>query len=67
MTRHHPLDGNMIAADAHYERPHPDDHDFCDRCGRPFHTPDVDGVQWDQHPVLFMLCTDCGDLMEGEE
>ncbi len=43
-----------------------DEPDFCDRCGRPFNLPDIDGVQWSQHPRLFMFCEGCGDEMEDE-
>lgn len=62
----HRLDGNAIAADRHYGQDRASDFDFCDRCGRPFNTPDFDGNTWSQHPTLFMFCEDCGDEMEDE-
>lgn len=67
MPNRHPLDGNAIAADRHYEQDRPSDYDFCDRCGRPFGGDEDD--QFDfvrQHPRLFMLCEVCGDEMEDE-
>ena len=68
MTARHPLDGNAIAADAHYGQDRASDYDFCDRCGRPTNgDPDLDGNVWRQHPTLFMFCEDCGDEMEDEE
>lgn len=60
-------DANMRAADAHYGADRPSDFDFCDRCGRPFNEPDLDGCTWDQHPRLFMFCEDCGDEMENDD
>ncbi len=70
MTARHPLDGNAIAADAHYGQGRAEDHDFCDRCGAPFSDDpariDPNTCAVTQHPTLFMLCTDCGDDMEDD-
>lgn len=67
MTDRHPLDGNAIAADAHYED-RPEHHDFCDRCGCLFEADpnDEDAPACPQHPVMFMYCEDCGDDMQAE-
>lgn len=66
MTPRHPLDGNAIAADQHYDQPHPSDHDFCDQCGATFREPNADDRTVEQHRVMFVLCESCGDNMEDE-
>lgn len=48
MTRH-PLDGNAIAADAHYGREEPEMRE-CDQCASHRHwILDKDDPQWDGH------------------
>lgn len=61
MTRHHPLDGNMIAADAHYER---DDYvsDTCDMCGAM-----LDGEEATRDDDATELCSMCADFLRDEQ
>lgn len=66
MSRHHPLDGNMIAADAHYEQSSPDDFDGCDMCGVSFVMPDINGFQHRQDHDMYFLCESCADEMKEE-
>lgn len=66
MTQWHPLDGNMIAADAYYEQTSPDDFDGCDRCGVSFELPDVDGFHHRQDSDICFLCESCADEMKEE-
>lgn len=66
MTRWHPLDGNMIAADSHYEQSRPSDFDECGMCGVSFVLPDVDGFQHRQDHDIYFLCESCADEMKEE-
>lgn len=66
MTPRHPLDGNAIAADRHYDQPAPTDHDCCDQCGAPFGDPDDDPDCVVQDAVAFMWCETCAEA-HGDE
>ena len=64
MTRH-PLDGNALAADAHYDRQDKSDLFFCAYCHRPFRDgpddePENGGLS-DQSGTRWNLCADCED------
>lgn len=63
MTQWHPLDGNMIAADAHYEQSNQDE---CDMCGVSFVLTDIDGFQYQQDSDIYFLCESCADEMKEE-
>ena len=56
-------DGNMIAADAHYDAPAAYDHSYCEECLRPFREspddePDNDALA-NQDGSAFHLCKSC--------
>lgn len=64
MIARHPLDGNAIAADLHFNQPRCEDFDACICCGADFGADD----QWDaQHPDQVGLCLCCGDGWEDEQ
>ena len=58
-------DLNMRAADGHDGAGRPNDFGCCDQCGREF-GKFHDGLFVSQHPIFFMLCSDCGEEMEDD-
>lgn len=69
---HHPLDGNAIAADAHYDRPDPCGTEDGDTCNRWFE-PDEDApTAWQCKGVMiktdgeFIACDTCGQMESGD-
>lgn len=65
MTDRHPLDGNAIAADEHYDRSHPEDFDYCAECLRIFEEDPDHDCERRQHPRQWAMCEECGDLWEA--
>lgn len=63
MTQWHPLDGNMIAADAYCEQSKQDE---CDMCGVSFVLPDIYGFPHQQDRDIYFLCESCADEMKEE-
>lgn len=59
-----PTDGNMIAADAHYNQLRAEDYFSCEQCGRDFDAEDPPGDLVSQHPVIFTLCQGCAEMLE---
>lgn len=59
----HPLDGNMIAADTHYNQPDRQDFDSCASCLRPFAetSAELDDDTVMQSDTHWHLCISCED------
>lgn len=64
--KRHPLDGNMIAADAHYDQEWRSYGEECQRCYRSYDMPDIRGVWIEPHRLYDDLCEECGDEVDGE-